>query len=161
MDARIAESNAWGTDLHIPIHTNVFNGTVMGTRMFCHTFGGVWYKVCKAVFDELTPITPRESDGIKESPAWRRSAGWPHHTHLLHRVGLPRQSNGGRLDHRQYWSCCREMPVEYAIHMNNEAKHRAIQASEFYNRKVNRKFIDEVRAEMNSIMFSTAHDTRR
>lgn len=56
---------------------------------------------------------------------------------------------------------CREMPVKYAIHMNNEAKHRAIQASEFYNRKVNRKFIDEVRAEMNSIMFSTAHDTRR
>lgn len=56
---------------------------------------------------------------------------------------------------------CREMPVKYAIHMNNEAKRRAIQASEFYNRKVNRKFIDEVRAEMNSIMFSTAHDTRR
>lgn len=45
--------------------------------------------------------------------------------------------------------------------MNNGAKHWAIQASEFYNIKVNRKFIDEVRAEMNSIMFSTAHDTRR
>ena len=56
---------------------------------------------------------------------------------------------------------CREMPVKDAIYMNNEAKHRAIQASEFYNRKVNRKFIDEVRAEMNSIMFSTAYDTRR
>lgn len=53
------------------------------------------------------------------------------------------------------------MPVKYATHMNNEAKYRAIQASEFYNRKANRKFIDEVRAEMNSIMFSTAHDTRR
>ena len=45
--------------------------------------------------------------------------------------------------------------------MNNEAKHRAIQASEFYNRKVNHKFIDEVRAEMNGVMFSTAHDARR
>ena len=53
------------------------------------------------------------------------------------------------------------MPVKYAIHMNNEVKHRAIKTSEFYNRKANRKFIDEVRAEMNSIMFSTAHDTRR
>ena len=68
MDARIAESNAWGADLHVPIHTNAFNGTVMGTRMFCHTFGGVGYKVCQAVFDELTPITPGESDGIKEYP---------------------------------------------------------------------------------------------
>ena len=45
--------------------------------------------------------------------------------------------------------------------MNNEAKHRAIQASEFYNRKVNNKFINEVRAEMNGIMFSTSHDARR
>lgn len=57
MDARIAESNT-------------FNGTVMGTRMFCHTFGGVGYKVCQAAFDELTPITPGESDGIKESTCY-------------------------------------------------------------------------------------------
>lgn len=44
MDARIAESNAWGADLHIPIpiHTNAFNGTVMGTRMFCHTLWWGW-----------------------------------------------------------------------------------------------------------------------
>ena len=56
---------------------------------------------------------------------------------------------------------CREMSVKDAIYMNNEAKHRAIQASEFYNRKVNHKFIDEVRSEMNGVMFSTAHDTRR
>ena len=68
MDARIVESNAWGADLHIPIHTNAFNGTVMGTRMFCHAFGGAGHEVCKAVFAELTPITPGESDGIKEYP---------------------------------------------------------------------------------------------
>lgn len=68
MDARIDESNAWGADLHIPIHTNAFNGTVMGTRMFCHAFGGEGHKVCQAVFEELTPITPGESDGIKEYP---------------------------------------------------------------------------------------------
>ena len=117
-------------------------------------------KVCQAVFDELTPITPGKSDGIKESPCLAEISMVPP-TYLLHRGGLPRQSNGGRLDHRQYWSCCREMPVKYAIYMNDEAKHRAIQASEFYNRKVNHKFIDEVRAEMNSVMFSTAHDTRR
>ena len=69
MDARIAESNAWGADLHIPIHTNAFNGTVMGTRMFCHAFGGAGHEVCKAIFAELTPITPGESDGIKEHPS--------------------------------------------------------------------------------------------
>lgn len=45
--------------------------------------------------------------------------------------------------------------------MNNEAKHRAIQVSEFYNSKANHKFIDEVREEMNGVMFSTAHYTRR
>lgn len=69
MDKRIAESNAWGADLHLPIHTNAFNGTVMGTRMFCHKFGGEGHEVCKAVFATLTPITPGQSDGIKEYPA--------------------------------------------------------------------------------------------
>ena len=36
-------------------------------------------KVCQAVFDELTPITPWESDGIKESPSLAeisRVAAW-------------------------------------------------------------------------------------
>ena len=69
MDARIAQSNAWGADLHVPIHTNAFNGKVMGTRMFCHSKSGEGYKVCQAVAKTLNPITPGESDNITESPS--------------------------------------------------------------------------------------------
>lgn len=68
MDARIAESNAWGADLHLPIHTNAFNGKVMGTRIFCYQFGGEGHAVGKAVMDALSPITPGSSDGITEYP---------------------------------------------------------------------------------------------
>lgn len=64
MDKRIQESNAWGADVHIPIHTNAFNGSVAGTRMFCYDGSGEGYKICKAIMDTLAPITPGESDSI-------------------------------------------------------------------------------------------------
>lgn len=64
MDKRIQESNAWGADAHIPIHTNAFNGSVAGTRMFCYDGSGEGYKICKAIMDTLSPITPGESDNI-------------------------------------------------------------------------------------------------
>lgn len=64
MDKRIQQSNDWGADVHIPIHTNAFNGQVMGTRMFCYDTSGEGYKLCKAIMDTLSPITPGESDNI-------------------------------------------------------------------------------------------------
>lgn len=65
---RVSESNAWGADLHIPIHTNAFNGTVKGTRMFCYAIGGEGYKACQSIMGTLSPITPGTSDNIKEWP---------------------------------------------------------------------------------------------
>ena len=40
MQEKCQASNAFGADLHVPIHTNAFNGTVTGTRMFCFSSGG-------------------------------------------------------------------------------------------------------------------------
>ena len=34
MQERVKESNEWNADLHLPIHTNAYNGKVMGTRLF-------------------------------------------------------------------------------------------------------------------------------
>lgn len=68
MDKRIAQSNAWGADLHLPIHTNAFNGTVKGTRMFYGEKPGVGYDVCLAISKTLNPITPGESDNITAYP---------------------------------------------------------------------------------------------
>lgn len=68
MQARVAESNAWGADLHICVHTNAHNGNVSGTRLFCYSMDGEGYKACKAVMASIAPITPGTSDGISARP---------------------------------------------------------------------------------------------
>lgn len=64
MDKRIKQANDWGADAYIVIHTNAFNGEVMGTRMFCYSIPGEGYEICKAIMATLAPITPGESDNI-------------------------------------------------------------------------------------------------
>lgn len=65
MQEKCAASNAFGADLHVPIHTNAFNGTVSGTRMFCYAEGGEGQKVCQAIFNRLAPVTPGTSENIR------------------------------------------------------------------------------------------------
>ena len=68
MEQRVAESNAWGADLHVCIHTNAFNGEVKGTRIFSYNVTGEGYKACQMVMESLSPITPGESDNITAYP---------------------------------------------------------------------------------------------
>ena len=65
MQTKCAESNKFGADLHVPIHTNAFNGSVMGTRMFCYNSNGEGMKACQAIFNRLAPITPGTSENIR------------------------------------------------------------------------------------------------
>lgn len=64
MYARTAESNKWGANLHIPIHTNAYNKKVQGTRIYCYNTTGEGYKASKAIMATLKPITPGSSDSI-------------------------------------------------------------------------------------------------
>jgi N-acetylmuramoyl-L-alanine amidase len=68
MAARCAESDRWGADLHVPIHTNAYNKSVTGTRLFCYSTGGAGYKACQAVFAALAPLTPGTSENIRANP---------------------------------------------------------------------------------------------
>lgn len=68
MEDRVAESNDWGADLHVPIHTNAFNSKVMGTRIFCYNTTGEGYKAGSSIMDTLSPITPGESDNVTPNP---------------------------------------------------------------------------------------------
>lgn len=68
MEGRVEESNAWGADLHIPIHTNGFNGVVAGTRIMSYDLSGEGYKASKAVFDVLSPLTPGTSENVSAHP---------------------------------------------------------------------------------------------
>lgn len=64
MYARTAESNKWGANLHIPIHTNAYNKKVQGTRIYCYNNTGEGYKASKSIMATLKPITPGTSDSI-------------------------------------------------------------------------------------------------
>ena len=64
MQTKCAESNKFGADLHVPIHTNAFNGKVMGTRMFCYN-SGKGMDACKAIFARVAPLSPGTSENIQ------------------------------------------------------------------------------------------------
>ena len=65
MAQRCAESDAWRADIHNCVHTNAANGKVMGTRLFCYAIPGKGYDACKAVFNELAPLSPGTSENIQ------------------------------------------------------------------------------------------------
>lgn len=65
---RCKAANAWGADLYIPIHTNAFDGTVSGTRIFVYEKKGEAYDAAKDIYDELAPITPGKSENIQAYP---------------------------------------------------------------------------------------------
>lgn len=59
---RIKESNDWGADLHVPIHTNAGGGD--GTLAMCFT-GCTNNKYVKAIYTEVAALSPGKDDGIK------------------------------------------------------------------------------------------------
>lgn len=65
MQEKCQKSNAFGADLHVCIHTNAFNGSVTGTRMFYYADGGEGHKACRAIFAQLAPVTPGDSENIR------------------------------------------------------------------------------------------------
>lgn len=68
MEERVAESNRLGADLHVPIHTNGFNGNVAGTRIMAYNLSGEGYKASVAVFNALAPLTPGTSENVSAYP---------------------------------------------------------------------------------------------
>ena len=68
MQNRVAHSNAWGADMHIPLHTNACNGKVGGTRVFYYAANVYGNVASKCVYDELKVISPGTSDSISAYP---------------------------------------------------------------------------------------------
>lgn len=68
MANRCAASNKFGADLHVPIHTNAYNGAVSGTRMFYYDKNSKGYEACKDIFSVLAPFTPGTSENIRAYP---------------------------------------------------------------------------------------------
>lgn len=63
MQNRCNESDNFKADIHMPIHTNAYNGNVTGgTRIFCLNSNG--RKACQAILNELGKISPGTADSI-------------------------------------------------------------------------------------------------
>ena len=69
MYTRAAESDKFGADLHLPIHTNAFDGNVAGLRIMVNQMGGEAEAIARAIDKYLAPVTPGESDGISAMPS--------------------------------------------------------------------------------------------
>lgn len=64
MQNRCSESDSFGADIHMPIHTNAYNGKVTGgTRIFCLNSNGK--SACNKVLKYLGAISPGTADSIK------------------------------------------------------------------------------------------------
>lgn len=63
MYARVKESNAFGADLHVAVHTNATgkHNVTGGTQILLYDLSGERKKVGQAVFNRLAPITPGKS----------------------------------------------------------------------------------------------------
>lgn len=71
MANRVAASNRFKADLHVPIHTNAANGKATGTHIFCYDANrnSAGYKACQAVLGVLGPVTPGSPDVVRAYPA--------------------------------------------------------------------------------------------
>lgn len=69
MAEKCAASDAFGAELHMPIHSNGFDGKVSGTRIFYHSEGGEGHKAAKAILARLGPVTPGSPDMVQAYPA--------------------------------------------------------------------------------------------
>lgn len=66
MNVSIRQSNEWKADLHVPIHTNAFNGNVTGgTLIMVYSNSGENAKAAKAIKAVLDPLSPGKDYSIQ------------------------------------------------------------------------------------------------
>lgn len=73
MYARVRESNSFGADIHLAIHTNATtkHNVTGGTQILLYSLTGERKKVGEAVFNRLAPITPGKSaERLIEKPSF-------------------------------------------------------------------------------------------
>lgn len=68
MASKCAKSDAFGAELHVPIHSNGFDGAVSGTRVFYSAEGGAGQKAAKKILARLGAITPGAPDMTQAYP---------------------------------------------------------------------------------------------
>lgn len=74
MSVTIAESNSWGADLHLPIHTNAGGGN--GTMCMVYSDSPQNMKFANPIYKAVQAVTPGKIDyGVKVQPQWAELNG--------------------------------------------------------------------------------------
>ena len=69
MTKNISESNSWGADLHISIHTNAFNGNLTGgTLVMIYSNDSENKKAGSAILNAVAPISPGNDYTLRTNP---------------------------------------------------------------------------------------------
>ena len=68
MASKCEKSDAFGAELHVPIHSNAYNGQATGTRVYYGADGSAGHKAAKAILARLGAITPGAPDLCKPYP---------------------------------------------------------------------------------------------
>lgn len=70
MQQSISESNAWSPDLHIPIHTNAFNGaTLGGTLVMIYSMEDKNKRAGQSILDAVAPVSPGPDYTLRANPS--------------------------------------------------------------------------------------------
>lgn len=70
MQQRIKESNSWNPDLHIPIHTNAFNGkTLGGTLVMIYSMEDKNKRAGQALLNAVAPVSPGPDYTLRANPS--------------------------------------------------------------------------------------------
>lgn len=72
MGTSITESNNWGADLHLPLHTNAFNGSADGAYVMVYSDTQRNMNAAKCLYDSIFAVTPgrtRRSIGVRQDLA--------------------------------------------------------------------------------------------
>lgn len=70
MASVVNASNNWAADIHVCVHTNAYNGTVAGTRIYAYDKNKPGYQAALKVFNRLAPITPGTSESVQINKTW-------------------------------------------------------------------------------------------
>ena len=62
MSVSIKESNSWGADLHIPIHTNAFDGRASGTVVFVYSNASANRMLADPIYKAVQAAAPGTTD---------------------------------------------------------------------------------------------------
>ena len=69
MRTTINESNSWGADLHLPIHTNAANGKCGGTMCMVYSSSSVNLKFAQPIYNAVQAVTPGKTEyGVRTFP---------------------------------------------------------------------------------------------